>query len=110
MDFMPFGKHKGSLISDIPTSYLEWGSTELSGGVQRQFVAELLSRKEQLPFPVAPEPHAPKSTSCGSWDCSSQFDANATWPEAQPWDGSTPPWEDQFGYDDLSKEFLAIVG
>lgn len=103
MDFMAFGKHKGRLISDIPTDYLEWGSKALKGGIQRQFVTEL-GRRTGKPEP----PRVQQSTSCGSWDCSRLFDPNSDWPEAQPWDGSSPPWEDQIGSDEMSAEFRAM--
>jgi hypothetical protein len=42
---MPFGKYKGRLVSDIPSSYLEWLTTiDLSDALQEAVVEELRLR------------------------------------------------------------------
>jgi hypothetical protein len=40
---MPFGKHRGELVEDIPTAYVEWllGNLELRPDLQRELEAQL---------------------------------------------------------------------
>ena len=44
IDRMPFGKHKGQLIGDVPKSYLEWGVGNFTGDIQAVFREELKKR------------------------------------------------------------------
>lgn len=41
---MPFGKHKGTLISDLPKDYLTWGSENLTGAMKKRFKEELTKK------------------------------------------------------------------
>lgn len=47
---MPFGKHKGTTISDLPIGYLMWGAQNLKGGVSKRFQEEISRRNEQSGF------------------------------------------------------------
>ncbi len=42
---MPFGKHKGILLSDLPKEYLFWGSQNLFGAMKKRFKEEFDKRK-----------------------------------------------------------------
>jgi hypothetical protein len=44
---MPFGKHKGRLVSDVPTSYLRWllRECDLDPPLRRAVVGELTNRE-----------------------------------------------------------------
>lgn len=48
-DLMPWGKHKGVKMANVPASYLLWllESGNLSGGVVRDYIQE---NKETLQF------------------------------------------------------------
>lgn len=97
MDFMPFGKHKGKLISDIPTDYLRWGAREFApGSVQRQFIQELAAREGLMECVHQEVQQKPILTPVG--DCYSRFNPKSDWPGRQDWDGVTAPWLDQAGY------------
>lgn len=44
---MPFGKHRGKLLSDIPTDYLEWLMTiDLRMGLREAVEAEVRKRRQ----------------------------------------------------------------
>jgi Putative quorum-sensing-regulated virulence factor len=63
---LPFGKHKGSLLPDVPPSYLQWLLREckLSSGL-RTAVADELTRRG-LPVPPTPPPApSPACPRCG---------------------------------------------
>lgn len=64
---LPFGKHKGQPLADVPTSYLRWllDAVKLSTGLRAATVAELQARGVTLPAPPAPPP-APRCPRCGS--------------------------------------------
>lgn len=44
---MPFGKHKGELIEDLPTDYIEWLLTEcdLRPALQKELENQLKARE-----------------------------------------------------------------
>jgi hypothetical protein len=71
---MPFGKHKGQPLSDVPGDYLVWLLREckLSSGL-RVAVADELTRRGQRPPPVEvpPPPRCP--------DCKSASEPRYTW-------------------------------
>jgi hypothetical protein len=64
---MPFGKHKGKALADIPSSYLGWLLREcrLSTGVRSAVAAELESRGGKAPAPPSPKPE-PDCRPCGA--------------------------------------------
>ena len=42
---MPFGKHRGKLLSDVPTGYLKWCCNNVGHGIKKLAKAELKRRK-----------------------------------------------------------------
>jgi Putative quorum-sensing-regulated virulence factor len=71
---MPFGKHKGVPLRDVPASYLSWllgSDCRLGSGFRREIVADLdrrarlkARRAEQLDAPL---PTATPRDVCGFW-------------------------------------------
>ena len=62
---MPFGKHRGTLIEDIDTSYLQWAVTKATSPYLRERIAEvLIERGQQVPDPISdpPTPAEPRIT------------------------------------------------
>lgn len=48
MATMPFGKHKGTPLADVPTDYLEWLlGRDLHGWLEREVKAELVRRTQR---------------------------------------------------------------
>ncbi len=43
---MPFGKHKGMSILEMPLDYLNWGKDNLNGNIQKRFQEELEQRRK----------------------------------------------------------------
>jgi hypothetical protein len=52
---LPFGKHKGRPLADVPTDYLRWvlRETKLSARLAAAVRAELASRGQPVPPPAA---------------------------------------------------------
>jgi hypothetical protein len=52
---MPFGKHKGMPIDQVPTSYLKWvyDQSEYASPQLRQEIAAVLKISQQPPFAIA---------------------------------------------------------
>ena len=115
-----FGKHSGRLLSETPIEYLDWVSENFKNGEIKDMAIREIHRRK-VPSPpavikrtelfedVEPKPISDPLTQ-GQYDCSHLYDPNYGWPGDQKWDGVSPPWEDQQGCDELSKEFRAIVG
>jgi hypothetical protein len=69
---MPFGKHRGAPLTDVPTSYLAWvmRTCKLSTGLRSAMGEELRSRPD-CPEDLPPEPAAntpPSCRGCGGTD------------------------------------------
>jgi hypothetical protein len=56
---MPFGKHKGQPLAEVPSEYLRWLTTiKLSPGLRTAVHTELAERGEKVPpAPLAKKPH-----------------------------------------------------
>jgi hypothetical protein len=66
---MPFGKHRGRPLSEIPDGYLQWLLREvakLSAGLRAAAVAELTRRGRPVPDAPPPPPRDPRCWRCGS--------------------------------------------
>lgn len=52
---MPFGKHKGKSLSDIPTGYMEWAidNLKLAGWLHGGMKAEIADRRGESPRPAS---------------------------------------------------------
>lgn len=79
---MPFGKYKGTQVSDVPVSYLQWAWREVKpkGGLRRE-IANVLGIDV-----TCPENLRVKFSNCGSvmyWE--------------PPYDCESPKWPDGFG-------------
>jgi hypothetical protein len=63
---LPFGKHKGTPLAEVPTGYLNWliGQGKLSTGI-RQGVADELRRRGLEPPPPPPPAPPPECQKCG---------------------------------------------
>jgi hypothetical protein len=73
---LPFGRHRGEPLGQVPTSYLCWFLAEAnpSTGLRAAVAAELRSRGYPIPDPPPPPPIRP-CRRCGSTD------ARHTWQE-----------------------------
>jgi uncharacterized protein (DUF3820 family) len=58
---LPFGRHKGEPLSDVPTSYLQWAAREckLSSGLRAALALELARRGAPAPPQPPPTPPPP---------------------------------------------------
>ncbi len=66
---MPFGKHKGQMLHELPEDYLEWLSTvELREPLKTLRAVEVERRKRGDPVPVVAPP-APESEQFGDRMC-----------------------------------------
>lgn len=115
-----FGKHSGRLLSETPIEYLDWVAENFKNGEIKDMAIREIHRRNTTSSPAvatkqadlfheANEPPERNPLTQGRYDCSHLYDPNYDWPEEQPWDGESPPWEDQCGSDELSAEFKAIV-
>jgi hypothetical protein len=64
---LPFGKHAGQPLPDVPSSYLDWmlRSCKLSSGLRATIAGELSRRGIEAPAPPPPPP-IPKCHRCGA--------------------------------------------
>jgi hypothetical protein len=64
---LPFGRHKGIPLPDVPLSYLQWllREVKLSSGL-RAAVADEVSRRGGTPPPAPPPPAPPRCPDCRS--------------------------------------------
>ncbi len=65
LNALPFGKHAGKPLAEVPTDYLQWAIREckLSSGLRAAVTAELTRRGASTP---APPPHVPNCARCGN--------------------------------------------
>jgi hypothetical protein len=65
---LPFGKHKGQPLADVPGDYLRWAllTVKLSSGL-RTAVADELTRRG-VPVPDPPPPRVPPCPRCAAGD------------------------------------------
>jgi hypothetical protein len=63
---LPFGKHKGQPLADVPGDYLRWAllTVKLSSGL-RTAVADELTRRG-VPVPAPPPPRVPPCPRCAA--------------------------------------------
>ena len=67
MTTMPFGKHKGESLADIPTDYLEWLLTiELRPWLKQAVKGEIRSRRERQESRWKPPP-PPAKLDIAAW-------------------------------------------
>jgi hypothetical protein len=66
---MPFGKHKGQMLHELPEDYLEWlGTVELREPLKTLRAVEVERRKRGDPVPVVAPP-APEEDAFGDRMC-----------------------------------------
>lgn len=63
---MPFGKHRGTLIEDIDTSYLQWVAVKAMSPALRDRVAQVLTERGQEVPKYVPEKPASEPRASGS--------------------------------------------
>jgi hypothetical protein len=65
---VPFGRHKGKPLPEVPASYLDWllREVKLSTGLRNAVAGELARRGVAVPPPPAPKPPPPCSRCRGS--------------------------------------------
>lgn len=68
---MPFGRHKGIPIEELPDDYLKWLANEatIRGSLKRLITSEYKARFDPKPDPVPVKKERPKSGP-GCWRCS----------------------------------------
>lgn len=113
-----FGKHSGRLLSETPIEYLDWVAENFKNGeIKDMAIREIHRRntttdsavKQPALFQESELPPATEPLTQGQYDCRHMHDPNYDWPDEQPLDGESPPWEAQLTHDELSREFRAIM-
>lgn len=108
----PFGIHIGKKLEATPQTYLEWilknfKKSPIKTACKLEIIRRSPDRAKSLGIAVVKSSVGSGSIQ-GRYDCSSTFDQHSDQAGLQPWDGTSAPWEDQIGCDELSSEFKAM--